>query len=111
VNQLNQGLANIENQLNAGLGALQQQVSNNYKSANAGTAMGLSASNLRYDDRPGKLSASAATGYYRGQVALAIGFGQTSEDGRWRFNVSGSAAPTLRKPELAVGAGVSYTLN
>nr|WP_206958493.1 YadA-like family protein [Trinickia acidisoli] len=101
---------NVE-QLNAGINNLQSQITTNQQEAYAGTAAAMAAAGLRYDDSPGKVSMAAATGYYHGQAALAIGAGGTSESGSWRFNGGLSVVPTLSKPDFGVVVGVSHTLN
>jgi len=75
--------------------------------ARQAAAIGLAAASLRYDDRPGKLSVAAGGGFWRDSSALAFGAGYTSEDGRIRGNVSGTAAGG----HVGVGAGISFTLN
>ncbi|TPL83870.1 calcium-binding protein, partial [Mesorhizobium sp. B2-3-14] len=75
--------------------------------ARQAAAIGLAAASLRYDDRPGKLSVAAGGGFWRDSSALAFGAGYTSEDGRIRGNVSGTAAGG----NVGVGAGLSFTLN
>ncbi|WP_275448608.1 YadA-like family protein, partial [Mesorhizobium retamae] len=46
-------------------------------------------------------------GLWRSESALAFGAGYTSEDGRIRGNVSGTASGG----HVGVGAGLSFTLN
>jgi len=99
------------NQLNAGLTNLQDQISGNLNKAYAGTAAAMAAAGLCYDDRRGKFSAAAATGYYHGQVGVAMGLGGTSENGRWRVNGGTPLAPTLSKPDFGAVGGVSHTFN
>ncbi|MCZ0735093.1 YadA-like family protein [Phreatobacter sp. AB_2022a] len=77
------------------------------REARQAAAIGLAASSLRYDDRPGKLSASMGGGVWRGQGAFAIGLGYTSENGLMRGNLSA----TTTGGEWGVGAGLSITLN
>ena len=99
------------NQLTNGLGNLQNQISQNRDAAYAGTAAAIAISGLRYDDRPGKISGAAATGYYHGQVGLALGLGGTSENGRWRVNGGLTVTPTLHTPDFGAVVGVSHTFN
>ncbi|MER9338275.1 YadA-like family protein, partial [Mesorhizobium sp. M0293] len=87
-------------QLNMDMGGVRSE-------ARQAAAIGLAAASLRYDDRPGKLSVAAGGGLWRGEGALAFGAGYTSEEGRVRANVSGTAAGG----HWGVGAGVSLTLN
>jgi autotransporter adhesin len=104
--------------LSNAIGNLQGQVSEltymlrrDRQRADAGTALALSATGLRYNDRPGKTSVAGATSYYRNQAGLALGIGHTSEDGRWRFNAAGTAVPDARRSDLGVVVGASYTLD
>lgn len=76
--------------------------------ARAAGALGLAASQIRYDDRPGKLSLGLGTGAFSGHGAVAVGLGYTSQDLNWRANISGGVA---RGSEAGIGAGVSFTLN
>lgn len=76
------------------------------KAGQAG-AVGLAASSLRFDGRPGKLSLAVAGGAWGGQNALAFGGGYTSMDQRVRANVTGTASGGT----FGVGGGVSFTLN
>ncbi|MGN8120017.1 hypothetical protein, partial [Labrys sp. 22185] len=69
---------------------LQSQVSNNLKEARQGISQAMAASALRYDDRPGKVSAAAGMAVYHRQVGLAAGLGWTSEDAKWRANIAGT---------------------
>ena len=97
------------NQAVANLSAFAQTVQ---KQAYAGTAVGLAAAGLRYDDRPGKVSTAAAFGYYHGQTGFAGGVGATSTDGRWRLNAAVSLTPGNGiQPDVGVTGGVSFTWN
>ncbi|ABR58946.1 hypothetical protein GOC90_07120 [Sinorhizobium medicae] len=75
--------------------------------ARQAAAIGLAASSLRFDDRPGKLSVALGGGFWRSEAALAFGAGYTSENGRMRANLTGTAAGG----HVGVGAGLSITLN
>ncbi|ENN86852.1 cell wall protein [Rhizobium freirei PRF 81] len=88
-------------------GQLNQQLGDIRSEARQAAAIGLAAASLRYDDRPGKLSVAVGGGVWRGEGALAFGAGYTSEDGRIRGNLSGTAAGG----QVGVGAGLSVTLN
>lgn len=99
------------NQMNAGLGNLQNQVRDNLKKSYGGTAAAIAISGLHYDDRPGKISAAVATGYYHNQMGLAMGVGGTSEDGRWRVNGGLTLAPTLSSPDFGAVVGMTHTFN
>ena len=87
-------------QLNQEFGSIRQE-------ARQAAAIGLAAASLRYDDRPGKLSAAVGGGVWRGEGAFALGAGYTSEDGRVRANLSASTAGG----QWGAGAGLSITLN
>ncbi|ESY71283.1 adhesin transmembrane protein, partial [Mesorhizobium sp. LNHC252B00] len=89
------------------LGQLNSDISGIRDEARQAAAIGLAAASLRYDDRPGKLSVAAGGGFWRDESAFAFGAGYTSEDGRIRGNVSGTAAGG----DVGVGAGLSFTLN
>jgi autotransporter adhesin len=104
VGQLNAGLASVDS-------GLHQQINDTAKAAYAGTANAIAMANLHYDERPGNYSAAAATGYYHGQVGLAIGVGGTSGDGLWRVSGGITVTPTLSHTDYGIGAGVSRTLN
>ncbi|MFC2252317.1 YadA-like family protein, partial [Labrys portucalensis] len=90
---------------------LQSQVSNNLKEARQGISQAMAASALRYDDRPGKVSAAAGMAVYHRQVGLAAGLGWTSEDAKWRANIAGTYSAGGRKPDFGVMGGLSYTFN
>ena len=97
------------NQAIGNLSAFAQTVQ---KQAYAGTAVGLAAAGLRYDDRPGKISTAAAFGYYHGQTGFAGGIGATSSDGKWRLSAALSLTPGNGiQPDFGVSAGLSYTWN
>ncbi len=77
------------------------------KEARQAAAVGLAAASLRYDDRPGKLSAAVGAGAWHSQGALAFGVGYTSDNGLVRANLSGTTAGG----QWGIGAGLSVTLN
>jgi autotransporter adhesin len=95
------------NQLNSAFQQLNGQIGEVRQDAWRAAAIGMAAASLRYDDRPGKVSASAGGGFWRSQGALAFGLGYTSENGRLRSN----AAATTAGGDWGVSAGVSLTLN
>ena len=76
-----------------------------------GAAIGLAASGLRYDDRAGHTSMAGATSFYKGEVGLAVGIGHTSEDLKWRTNLSVSGTPWADKAEIGVVVGATYTFD
>ncbi|AIJ61587.1 coiled stalk of trimeric autotransporter adhesin family protein [Brucella abortus bv. 9 str. C68] len=75
--------------------------------ARQAAAIGLAAASLRYDDRPGKISAAIGGGFWRGEGAVALGLGHTSEDQRMRSNLSAATSGG----NWGMGAGFSYTFN
>jgi hypothetical protein len=52
-------------------------------------ALGVAADSLRFDDRPGRLSAAAQAGLWNGAPATAMGVGYTLPDGRIRLDATG----------------------
>lgn len=107
VNQMNAGLGHVQNQVNN----LQTQVNDNLKKSYGGTAAAIAIAGLRYDDRPGKISAGVASGWYHNQMGLALGIGGTSNDGVWRVNGGLTMSPTLSSPDVGGAVGVTYTFN
>ena len=87
---------------------LQSQVIYNQREARSGVASALAASNLHYDQRPGKASFAVAFGNFKGQSALAGGFGYAVSD-RWRVNASFTASPD--QGDFGAAVGTSWTLN
>ena len=77
----------------------------------SGTALALAGTGLRYDDRPGKTSVSGATAFYKGTNGLEFGIGHTSQDQKWRANISVNGTPWAEKPEIGVVVGATYTFN
>lgn len=77
------------------------------REARQAAAIGLAAASLRYDERPGKLSMAIGGGVWRKEGAFAAGLGYTSEDSRFRSNVSLTAAGR----SVGGGFGLSYTFN
>lgn len=75
--------------------------------ARQAAAVGLAAGSLRYDDRPGKVSAAVGAGAWGGESAFAMGLGYTTPDQRMRMNISGSTAGG----DWGAGGGLSLTLN
>ncbi|WP_375624691.1 MULTISPECIES: Vomp family autotransporter [unclassified Bartonella] len=77
------------------------------KEARQAAAIGLAVSNLRYNDTPGKLSVGFGSGLWRSQSAFAFGAGYTSENGKYRSNISA----TTSGGHWGIGAGFNMTLN
>ncbi|MEZ2221752.1 YadA-like family protein, partial [Rhizobium sp. RCC_161_2] len=101
------GLTSANNYTDQKFGQLNREIGDVRSEARQAAAIGLAAASLRYDDRPGKLSVAVGGGLWRGEGALAFGAGYTSENGRVRGNLSGTAAGG----QVGVGAGLSFTLN
>lgn len=90
--------------LDNGISRLSSEI--NSQAGKAG-AVGLAASSLRFDDRPGKISIAAGGGVWNDYGAMAFGAGYTSMDQRIRTNISG----VTTGDKWGVAAGVSFTLN
>jgi autotransporter adhesin len=89
------------------VGALDKRIEDVKDIAIAAGALSMAAAQLRFDDRPGKLSIAAGGAGFHGQGAVAIGMGYTSPDRLWRANIAGS----FSDGEAAFGGGLSFTLN
>ncbi|MBC8716389.1 YadA-like family protein [Ochrobactrum sp. Marseille-Q0166] len=100
LNSANAYTDNKFNQLNADIGSVRSE-------ARQAAAIGLAAASLRYDERPGKLSAAVGGGFWRGEGAAALGLGYTNDDQTMRANVSA----TIADGNWGLGAGLSFTLN
>lgn len=107
----NTNVSNLATYTQNAVNKLQTQISSNAKAANAGTANALAAAGLRYGDRPGKTSVAGAMGVYHGQVGVALGFGHTSENDKWRFNGAVTFTPTMTKPDFGVVVGASFVFD
>ncbi|GJE57820.1 hypothetical protein [Methylobacterium thuringiense] len=81
------------------------------QTAYAGTSIALATAGIRYDDRPGKISLGLGASGYHGSAGLAVGIGGTSEDGKWRINVSAGFSPNNQKGAAGIMGGASYTFN
>jgi len=95
------------NQLNSAFSMLNGQIGQARQEAWRSAAIGMAAASLRYDDRPGKISAAAGGGIWRGETAVSFGMGYTSENGRFRTN----ASATTSGGDWGVAGGLSITLN
>ncbi|MHB2265958.1 YadA-like family protein [Aliihoeflea sp. PC F10.4] len=100
LNQANAYTDQRFDQLNQDIGGIRRE-------ARQAAAIGIAAASLRYDDRPGKASVALGGGLWQGEGAFAFGAGYTSENGRFRTNLSGTTAGG----DWGVGAGLSFTLN
>ena len=110
-NVLGQAQAYTNQQVNNLAAYTQRQIRRARDDAAGGTALALAATGLRYDDRPGKTSITGATSYYHDQAGIAFGIGYTSQDGRYRFNGSLTASPTMSNPDVGAVVGASMALN
>jgi autotransporter adhesin len=110
ITPLQAGVASLGTDLTALTGRvdrLDRRIEDTRDIAIAAGALSMAAAQLRFDDRPGKLSIAMGGGAFHGKGAGAIGLGYTSPDRLWRANVSGS----FTDGESAFGGGVSFTLN
>ena len=78
------------NQLDLLAGAFNSSVQSVIREDQAGNAVSLAASGLRYDDRPGTSSIAGGASYYAGHEGIAFGIGHTSDDGNLRYNIAAS---------------------
>jgi autotransporter adhesin len=111
-------VAELGGQLNALSGRVDQlstrvDVLTNYavqtrREARGGIAIGIASAQVRYDDRPGKLSLGAGVGTFKGEAGVAAGLGYTAPNQLWRANL---AASSSGRGDWGVGAGFSLTLN
>lgn len=93
--------------LNQDIAGLRGDIGDVRSEARQAAAIGLAAASLRYDERPGKLSAAVGGGFWRGEGAFAMGLGYTSQDSKIRTNASLTAAGG----NVGGGVGLSYTFN
>jgi trimeric autotransporter adhesin len=85
---------------------LQNQINENREIAAGGIASALAASQLRYNNLPGRLALSVAGGYFDGQGAMAFGGGMTTLDYRWQLSGALTYAPGVGK--IGGSAGAAY---
>ncbi len=97
------------NQLDLLAGAFDNSIQSVIRQEQAGDAVALAASGLRYDDRPGTSSVAGGASYYSGHEGVAFGIGHTSDDGNWRYNIAASFVTPEDHAQVGVIAGVSYT--
>lgn len=102
-----QTLSQANNYTDQKFGMLSGAIGEVRSEARQAAAIGLAASSLRYDDRPGKVSAAVGGGVWRDEGAFAMGVGYTSEDQRVRANFSA----TTSGGQWGAGAGLNLTLN
>ncbi len=97
------------NQLNLLAGAFNNTIQDVIRQDQAGNAVALAASGLRYDGRPGTSSIAGGASYYAGHEGISLGIGHTSDDGNWRYNIAASFVTPEDHAQVGVIAGVSYT--
>ncbi|WP_208436585.1 Vomp family autotransporter [Bartonella tribocorum] len=107
IDAIDDAVERANNYTNMKFEALNYSIENVRKEAKQAAAIGLAVSNLRYNDTPGKLSVGFGTGLWRSQSAFAFGAGYTSENGKYRSNISA----TTSGGHWGVGAGFNLTLN
>ncbi|MFE0757976.1 YadA-like family protein, partial [Inquilinus sp. NPDC058860] len=94
-------------QLNGAFDSLNGKIKQARRDAWQGAAIGIAASSLQFDPRPGKVSAAIGGGMWHEQGALALGLGYTAESGRVRLN----ARAVTSGDDWGGGIGVSFTFN
>ncbi len=97
------------NQLDLLAGAFNNTIQSVIRQDQAGDAVALAASGLRYDDRPGASSIAGGASYYGGHEGIAFGLAHTSGGGNWRYNIAASFVTPEDRADVGVIAGVSYT--
>jgi len=100
-------LQSAKNYTDAAFGQAANAIDSVRLEAHRAAAIGLAAGSLRYDERPGVLSAAAAGGTWMGATAAAMGLGYTSNNGRIRLNL----AATSDGAHWGLGLGVGYSFN
>jgi YadA-like protein/trimeric autotransporter adhesin len=73
-----------------------------------GVALAMAAGQIRYDDRPGKVSIGGGLGVFEDEGGGALGIGFTSPNARVRGNISAGGS---FRGDFGGGAGLSITLN
>ena len=74
----------------------------------ASTALAYAAAQIRYDDRPGKVTVGGGVAGFDGEGGGAVGIGYTTPNQRVRLNISGGSS---FRGDVGGGGGVSFTLN
>ncbi|RGE47100.1 hypothetical protein DZC30_01535 [Comamonas testosteroni] len=103
LNQLNQMGTTINNQF----GNIQNQINQNRREANAGTAGAMAMAGMPQAYLPGKSMLAAGAATYRGESAMAVGMSRISDNGRWVTKFTGSAN-TRGQVGVSVGAGYQW---
>lgn len=119
--QLNKGVASANSYTDTKVNDLREYTDNRFNNlsgdirdvrneARSGIASAMAAAQLRYDDRPGKVSVAGGLGGFKDKQALAVGLGWTNEEQNWRLN--GSVGVGLNdQHDVSWGVGASYTFN
>jgi trimeric autotransporter adhesin len=87
---------------------LQNQVTENRQIAGGGIAGALAAGQLHYNNVPGHVALSVASGYYDGQGAMAFGAGITTFDNRWQVNGAVSYSRGVDRAGGAAAASYNF---
>ena len=91
--------------VNQRVDGLAQHVEKTSKSLRAGVAGSVATASLPQVYASGKSMVSAATGHYKNQNAIAIGYSKASDNGKLVFKVNASANTSK---DVTVGTGVGY---
>ena len=91
--------------VNQRVDGLAQHVEKTSKSLRAGVAGSVATASLPQVYASGKSMVSAATGHYKNQNAIAIGYSKASDNGKLVFKVNASANTSK---DITVGTGVGY---
>ena len=97
--------------LSQSLTQLRSQVNSNFNELAGGIASAMALGTMRFDDRPGKLSAGVGVSGFDGQMGFAGGAGYTSPDQNWRFSAGVAFSPTATKPDIGGAGSLVYTFN
>lgn len=99
-------LSQLESKLDEVRSYVAAKVHEGEGSAAAG-AGSLAAAAIRHHNKPGEVSLSIASGYWKGTNSMAVGAGYTSATGKVTSNVTG----TMGDSNWGFGGGVTFTLN
>ena len=88
--------------------ALKKEIRDLGHESRAGTALAMATAQIRYDDRPGKLSFGLAGAGFIHEAGGALGIGYTTPSQRMRFNVAGGGTS---HHDVGIGAGMGFTFN
>ena len=91
--------------VNQRVDGLAQHVEKTSKSLRAGVAGSVATASLPQVYANGKSMVSAATGHYKNQNAIAIGYSKASDNGKLVFKVNASANTSK---DVTVGTGIGY---